>query len=60
MLFRISMWMFNWNAEPESEGGSVVFTFCKVVHFVKYKDMTIIKFGLAHGYTPARKYIDAI
>lgn len=51
-------WVFRWNAETEQEGGSIVFTLFNFIHFLKYKEHTIIKFG-KDRYKPARKYVDA-
>lgn len=56
---KIKRWCFTWNAEPEEEGGSIVFTLFKVIHFLKYKESTLIYFGKKKEYQPARKYVEA-
>lgn len=56
--YKLKQFFFNWNSETEEQGGSVVFTFCKVIHFVKYKDSTLISFGKGR-FQKAIKYVKA-
>ena len=56
--YKMKQFLFQWNAETEEDGGSVVFTFCKVLHFLKYKDSTLIYFG-KDRFQRARKHVAA-
>lgn len=56
--YKLKQFFFNWNSELEEDGGSIVFTFCKVLHFVKYKESTLICFGNGR-FQKAIKYVKA-
>lgn len=51
--YKFKHWLFSWN---QDEGGDIVFTVVKILHFIKYKEHTIIKFGKMN-YQPAPKYV---
>lgn len=56
--YKLKNFFFSWNAEKEEDGGSVVFTVLNMVHFVKYKESTLVYFGKGK-FNKARKYIKA-
>lgn len=58
LWFRTKNYLFSWHAEKEEDGGSIVFTFAQRIHFLKYKDMTIIYFGKGR-FTKARRNVQA-
>lgn len=51
--YKFRHWFFKWNQDEE---GDIVFSVAGVIHFVKYKEHTIVKFG-KFGYTEAPKYV---
>ena len=61
--YKFMHWLFQWNAEPEEQGGSIVFTIAGILHFVKYKEHTIVYWGQGRKgdidfvLQPARKYV---
>ena len=57
--YRVNTFVFTWNAEDENEGSSIVFTVCKVIHFLKYKESTLIYFGKHPEFKQARKFVAA-
>lgn len=50
-LFR--HWLFSWN---QDEDGDIAFSIAKRVHFIKYKEHTLVKFGKMN-YVRAPKYV---
>lgn len=50
-LFR--HWLFSWKQDEE---GDIVFSVANSVHFIKYKEHTIVKFGKMN-YAKAPKYV---
>lgn len=58
IMYRLKNFIFQWNAEEEKDGGSIVFTLFNRVHFLKYKESTIIYYGKGK-YSQARKYVKA-
>ncbi len=48
--------VFSWNQDEE---GDIVFSVAKVIHFIKYKEHTIVKFG-KQGYEQAAKYVRGV
>lgn len=52
-VYKFKHFVFSWNQDEE---GDIVFSLCKLVHFIKYKEHTIVKFG-NKGYQPAPKYV---
>jgi len=56
--YKISHMIFQWNTEEQDDGGSIVFTVCNFIHFVKYREHTLIYFE-KNRYKPARKYVEA-
>jgi hypothetical protein len=66
IIYRFRHWLFQWNAENEEDSGSIVFTVCGFIHFLKYKEHTIIYLGQGRksdGFMfyvqPARSYVEA-
>lgn len=46
--------IFKWNFDPECD---LVFSVCGILHFVKYKEHTLIKWGKQSDHCPAPKYL---
>lgn len=42
-FYRLRHWLFQWNYCEQDN--SIVFTVCGVLHFLKYKEHTIVYFG---------------
>lgn len=59
--YKFKHWAFRWNCEAEQDGSSIVFTLFNRIHFLKYKEHTLIKFGhpSKFNYTEAIKYVNA-
>jgi len=51
--YQFSHWFFRWNQDEE---GDLVFSVMNIIHFVKYKEHTIIHFG-RKKYDRAPKYV---
>ena len=51
--YKFRHWFFSWNQDEE---GDIVFSVAKVIHFTKYKEHTIVKFGKM-DYQAAPKYV---
>lgn len=51
--YRFKHWLFSWNQDEE---GDIVFSIAKTIHFIKYKEHTIIRFG-KYDYKEAPKYL---
>jgi hypothetical protein len=62
-LYRLRHWLFQWNYCEQD--GSIVFTVAGALHFLKYKEHTIVYFGQGRkgdvDFTvkAARKYVEA-
>lgn len=54
--YKFKHWFFKWNVDEEKD---LVFSVCNVIHFIKYKEHTVIKFGRKQ-YESAPKYIKEI
>jgi hypothetical protein len=52
--YKFRHWLFAWNVDSE---GDIVFSVANVLHFVKYKEHTIVKWGKQQGYSQAAKYV---
>lgn len=59
LKWKFMHWLIRWNAEPAEEGGSVVLSFCGVLHLLKYKQSTIFYFGKHPEFKEARKHVEA-
>lgn len=59
--YKFKHWAFRWNCEAEQDGSSIVFTLFNHIHFLKYKEHTLINFGhpSKFNYTEAIKYVNA-
>ena len=59
--YKFKHWAFRWNCEAEQDGSSIVFTLFNHIHFLKYKEHTLINFGQPSkfNYTEAIKYVNA-
>lgn len=53
MKWNFRHWVFRWNVDDD---GDIVFSIMNIVHFIKYKQSTIINFG-KRKYKEAPKYI---
>lgn len=53
--YKLRHWLFSWNVDEE---GDIVFSVAKCIHFIKYKEHTIVKWG-KRGYAEAPKYVGA-
>lgn len=53
LSYRFRHWLFAWKIDDE---GDLVFSVGKVLHFIKYKEHTIVKFG-KQSYVDAPKHI---
>lgn len=51
--YKLRNFLFAWNLDEERD---LTFSVCKVIHFIKYKEGTIVKFGKKE-YLPAPKYL---
>ncbi len=54
LKYRFIHWLFQWNQDEE---GALVFTIAGILHFLKYKEHTIIRLGGSNVYRPAPKYL---
>lgn len=58
--YHFKHWLFRWDAEADHPyEGSICFTVCNILHFVKYKEHTLIIWGNNRRFVPARTYINA-
>lgn len=53
MIYKFKHFMFKWNKDAD---GDIVFSVFGILHFIKYKEHTVIKFGIKN-YEQAPKYI---
>ena len=51
--YKLRHWLFSWKQDEE---GDIVFSVVNRLHFVKYKEHTIVKFGKMN-YSNAPKYL---
>ena len=49
-------WLFAWNVDTE---GDIIFSVAGMLHFTKYKEHTIVKFGRGN-FVRAAKYVRAV
>ena len=61
LKYKFRHWAFQWNCEAAEDGSSIVFTLFNCVHFLKYKEHTLIKFGhpSKFKFEEAAKYVNA-
>lgn len=52
-VYKFKHWMFSWHVDAEND---IVFSVAKRIHFVKYKEHTIVQFG-KREYAVAPKYV---
>ena len=52
---RFEYWFFQWKLDQDND---IVFSICNVVHFVKYKQSTIVYWGRQPMFREAPKYLD--
>lgn len=59
--YKFRHWAFRWNCEAQEDGASIVFSVFNCIHFLKYKEHTLIKYGhpSKFNYTEAAKYVNA-
>ena len=59
--YKFKHWAFRWNCEAEQDGSSIVFTLFNHIHFLKYKEHTLVKFGhpSKFKFEEAAKYVNA-
>lgn len=53
LSYRIKNHIFSWNVDSDNDIALSIF---RVVHFVKYKEQTIVYFGKKKDLLPAPKY----
>ena len=58
--YNFKHWCFRWNCEMD-DGQSIVFTVCNRIHFLKYKEHTLVYFGhpSKFKFEEAAKYVNA-
>lgn len=52
-MYKLRHFLFSWKQDEE---GDIVFSVASILHFIKYKEHTIVKFGKM-GYEAAPKYV---
>lgn len=53
--YQFKHWFFRWNVDDD---GDIVLSVASILHFIKYKEHTLVKFGRLN-YAEARKYVAA-
>ena len=52
--YKFIHWFFQWNLDDD---GDITFTVANIVHFTKYKEHTVVRFG-RKNYEAAPKYVE--